>query len=117
VHQPVAPFEVVVNKDAYAALSERDRELVDLAAKIVTFESWTKIGHEDAKALQFFRDAGNEIIELDEQVQIAVKKTAIEWGKEQGKANPWFEKAYSSQLAYEELWKDAARYRNVASPD
>jgi TRAP-type mannitol/chloroaromatic compound transport system substrate-binding protein len=117
VHQPVAPFEVVINKDAYAALSERDRELVDLAAKIVTFESWTKIGHEDAKALQFFRDAGNEIIELDEQVQIAVKKKAIEWGKEQGKANPWFEKAYSSQLAYEELWKDAARYRNVASPN
>ena len=115
VHQPVAPFELVLNADAYNALSDRDKQLVELAAKIVTFESWTRIGHEDAKALQFFRDAGNEIIELDEEVQIDVKKQAIEWGKAQSEANPWFERAYSSQLDYENLWKDATRYRNVAS--
>lgn len=116
VHQPVAPFELIINKEAYEALSERDRELVDLAAKMVTFESWTRIGHEDAKALEFFREAGNEIIELDEEVQISVKKQAIEWGKKQAEENAWFKKAYESQLAYEELWKDASRYRNVASP-
>jgi len=116
VHQPVAPFELIINKDAYEALSERDRELVDLAAKLVTFESWTRIGHEDAKALEFFREAGNEIIELDEEVQTSVKKQAIEWGMKQGEENAWFKKAYESQLAYEELWKDATRYRNVASP-
>ena len=115
VHQPVAPFEMIINKDAFAALSDRDRTLVELAAKIVTFESWTKIGHEDAKALQFYRDAGNEIIELDESVQISVKKAAIEWGHKQGETNPWFKKAYESQLAYEVLWKDASRYRNVAT--
>ncbi len=115
VHQPVAPFELIINEDAYNALSDKDKALVDLAAKIVTFESWTRIGHEDAKALQFFRDAGNEIIELDESVQIDVKKKAIEWGKEQSAENSWFEKAYNSQLAYEALWKDAVRYRNVAS--
>ncbi|NKC14179.1 MAG: C4-dicarboxylate ABC transporter substrate-binding protein [Gammaproteobacteria bacterium] len=114
VHQPVAPFELVINKDAYDVLSERDRQLVALAAKLVTFESWTRIGHEDAKALQFFRDSGNEIIELEESVQRAVKTTSIEWGKNQGKENTWFKKAYDSQLAYENLWKDAARYRNVA---
>ncbi|KAA3634241.1 MAG: C4-dicarboxylate ABC transporter substrate-binding protein [Proteobacteria bacterium] len=116
VHQPVAPFELLINKDAYEALSDRDRQLVDLAAKLVTFESWTRVGHEDAKALRFFREAGNEIIELDEDVQVAVKQQAIEWGKKQGEENEWFKKAYESQLAYEELWKDAKRYRNVASP-
>lgn len=116
VHQPVAPFELIINKEAYAALSERDRKLVDLAAKLVTFESWLRIGHEDAKALQFYREAGNEIIELDKEVQVAVKKQAIEWGKKQAEENEWFRKAYESQLAYEELWKDASRYRNVASP-
>lgn len=116
VHQPVAPFELIINKEAYEALSERDRKLVDLAAKLVTFESWTRIGHEDAKALEFFREAGNEIIELDKDVQISVKQQAIEWGKKQAEENEWFKKAYESQLAYEELWKDASRYRNVASP-
>jgi hypothetical protein len=75
-----------------------------------------RIGDEDAKALKFYRDSGNEIIELDKSVQIAVKEKAIEWGNEQGKTNPWFKKAYDSQRAYELLWKDAASYRNVASP-
>ena len=114
VHQPVAPFELIVNKDAYEKLSQRDQELVDLAAKLVTFESWTRIGHEDAKALQFFRDSGNEIIELDPSVQRAVKAKAIEWGDIQSQDNAWFKKAYDSQRAYEDLWKDASRYRNVA---
>lgn len=114
VHQPVAPFELVINKDAYASLSKRDQQLVELAAKLVTFESWTRIGDEDAKALQFYRDSGNEIIELDESVQRAVKAKGIEWGNTQGESNPWFKKAYESQRAYETLWKDASSYRNVA---
>lgn len=117
VHQPVAPFELVINKEAWLALSERDKRLVEEAAKLVTFESWTKIGDEDAKAIQFFRDQGNEIIFLDPEIQFAVKQQAIAWGKEQGKTNEWFRKAYESQLAYEGLWKDASRYRNVASPE
>ncbi len=114
VHQPVAPFELVINKEAWEKLSDRDKTLVEQAAKMVTFESWTRIGHEDAKALEFFRSQGNEIIELDKDVQRAVKKAAIEWGKAQEAENPWFKKAYESQLAYEDLWKDASRYRNTA---
>lgn len=116
VHQPVAPFELIINKEAYAALSDRDKSLVDLAAEIVTLESWMRIGHEDAKALQFFRDEGNEIIELAPEVQREVKATGVKWGKEQEASNEWFKKAYESQLAYEELWKDATSYRNVAAP-
>jgi TRAP-type mannitol/chloroaromatic compound transport system substrate-binding protein len=115
VHQPVAPFEVLFNKDAWAKLSARDQELVELAAKIVTFESWTRIGHEDAKALAYYRDAGNEIIELDEAVQIQAKKIALEWADQQARENKWFAKAFESQREFEELWKDAASYRNVKS--
>ncbi len=62
------------------------------------------------------QDAGNEIIELDQDVQLQVKTEAVGWGRQQGEANPWFKKAYASQLAYEQLGKDATRYRNVASP-
>lgn len=115
VHQPVAPFEVLFNKDAWAKLSARDRELVQLAAKLVTFESWTRIGHEDAKALAYYRNAGNEIIELDEAVQIQAKKIAIKWADQQAKDNKWFAKVFQNQREFEELWKDAARYRNVKS--
>ncbi len=117
VHQPVAPFELVLNKEAFEALSARDQKLIELAAKLVTFESWTRVGHEDAKALQFYRDQGNEIIELSRDVQLSVKKTAVAWGLKQESENAWFKKAYESQRAYEALWKDAAKYRNLATPE
>jgi TRAP-type mannitol/chloroaromatic compound transport system substrate-binding protein len=115
VHQPVAPFEVMFNKDAWAKLSDLDKNLIQQAAKLVTFESWTRIGQEDAKALDFYRKSGNEIIELDEDVQKQTKKLATEWAEKQAKENPWFEKAWRSQVQFEELWKDASRYRNVKS--
>ena len=113
VHQPVAPFEVMINKEAFAALSERDQKLVELAAKLVTFESWTRIGNEDAKALDFFRKEGNEIIELDVSVQKEAKRIANEWADQVAKENPWFAKVIESQRAFELLWKDAQSYRNV----
>jgi TRAP-type mannitol/chloroaromatic compound transport system substrate-binding protein len=115
VHQPTAPFEIVVNKQAWAKLSDRDKQLLELAGKLVTFESWTRIGHEDAKALEFYRKAGNEIIELDDKVQIETKKMALAWAEKQTKDNPWFAKVLKSQQEFESLWKDANRYRNVKS--
>lgn len=115
IHQPTAPFELVINKNAWAKLSDRDKQLVALAAKTVTFESWTRIGHEDAKALDFFKKEGNEIIVLDAAVQRQAKKLAIDWAKEQAKTNPWFDKVLKSQLAFEQLWRQATHYRNVIS--
>jgi TRAP-type mannitol/chloroaromatic compound transport system substrate-binding protein len=113
VHQPVAPFEVMFNKEAWDSLSERDQKLIEDAAKLVTFETWTKIGQEDAKALEFYKSQGNEIIELDESVQIETKKIAREWAGEQASENEWFDKVWKSQQEFEELWKDATRYRNT----
>ena len=115
IHQPTAPFELVINQKAWDKLSDRDKQLVALAAKMVTFESWTRIGHEDAKALEFFKKQGNEIIVLDADVQRQAKKLAIDWAKEQAKDNPWFDKVLKSQLAFEKLWRQATHYRNVIS--
>ena len=115
VHQPVAPMELMFNKKAWDSLSADDQKLMEDAARLATFDSWTKVGHEDAKALEFYKSEGNEIIELAEDVQVSVKNEAVKWGKTQGETNDWFKKAYESQLAYETLWKDASRYRNVAT--
>ncbi len=115
VHQPTAPFELVINKKAWATLSKRDQKLVAEAAKMVTFETWTRIGHEDAKALDFYRKAGNEIIVLDAAVQKQAKQLGIAWAENVAKDNPWFAKILKSQREFEKLWKDAAYYRNVVS--
>jgi len=113
VHQPTAPFELCINKDVWGKLSAHDKKLIELVAKLVTFETFTRIGHEDAKALQFFRKSGNEIIELDVEVQYAARELGHAWADKTKVGNPWFEKTLKSQRDFETLWKDAPRYRNV----
>lgn len=113
VHQPTAPFELCINKDVWTKFSANDKKLIELTAKLVTFESWTRIGQEDAKSLDVYRKAGNEIIELDEEVQYAARKQGLAWADKTKAGNPWFEKVYKSQREFEVLWKDAPRYRNV----
>lgn len=113
VHQPTAPFELCINKAAWAKLPERDQKLVEAAAKLTTFETWTRIGAEDAKSLDVYRKAGNEIIELAPEVQYETKRVALEWAKKQAEKNAWFKKVLDSQLAFEAEWKGANRWRNV----
>jgi TRAP-type mannitol/chloroaromatic compound transport system substrate-binding protein len=113
VHQPTAPFELCINKDVWAKLSDGDKKLIEITAKLVTFETFTRIGHEDAKALEFFRKSGNEIIELDPEVQFAARERGIAWANKTKVGNAWFQKVLDSQLEFEVLWKDAPRYRNV----
>lgn len=113
VHQPTAPFELVINKDAWGSLSEEDQQLIRDAAFQTTMDSWLTIGQEDAKALEFFREQGNEIIELDPEVQYAAREAGLEWAEGKAEENEWFARVLESQKQFDELWKDASKYRNV----
>jgi len=113
VHQPVAPFELCINKDTWAKVNAADQRLVELVAKLVTFETWIKVGNEDTKALEFFRKAGNEIIELDVEVQRQTRKIGLEWARKTAQGNPWFQKVLQSQLEFEKAWEGAERWRTI----
>jgi TRAP-type mannitol/chloroaromatic compound transport system substrate-binding protein len=115
VHQPTAPFELCINKDAWAKVTPADQRLVEQVAKLVTFESWIKIGNEDAKALEFYKKAGNEIIELDVEVQRQARKIGLDWAAKMAKDNPWFAKVMQSQIAFEKEWEGAERWRTIKS--
>jgi TRAP-type mannitol/chloroaromatic compound transport system substrate-binding protein len=113
VHQPVAPFELVINRDIWAKVTPPDRRLVELVAKLVTFESWLKIGNEDARAIEFYRKAGNEIIELDLEVIRQTRKIGRDWALRTAKGNDWFRKVLASQDEFEKVWAGAERWRTI----
>lgn len=115
VHQPTAPFELVINKDAWNKLSAGDKKIVETAAKLVTFESWLKIGQEDAKALDFYKKAGNEIIELDAEVQYAARKIGLDWADKMVKEgkHKWFGRVHKSLQEFDVQWKNAESWRKV----
>ena len=113
VHQPTAPFELLINKKAWGKLSKEDKKLVEDAAFMTTMNSWLTIGDEDAKALEFFKSKGNEIIELAAEVQYEGREAGGKWAEGVAKENAYFKKILDHQLAYFELWKDSGKYRNV----
>ena len=119
VHQPTAPFELSINKDAWAKLSAADKKLIETVAKLVTFESWLRIGQEDTKALDFYRKAGNTIIELDPEVGYAARKLGLEWAEKTAKEgkHPWFARVFKSLNDFEAQWKGAERWRTVKIKD
>lgn len=113
VHQPTAPFELVINNDVWNKLSDDDKTLVEEAAKLVTFESWLRIGQEDEKAIQFYRDHGNEIIYLAPEVQYRGRELALKWAVSESGKNEWFAKVYKDLRSFEKLWQHADTIRNV----
>ncbi len=113
VHQPTAPFELVINQKAWDSMSESDQKLVRDAAFMTTMNSWLTIGQNDAKALEFFKEQGNEIIQLDPEVQYEAREAGLKWAEGVAKDNPWFKKVLDSQKAFSALWSQADDYRKV----
>jgi TRAP-type mannitol/chloroaromatic compound transport system substrate-binding protein len=113
VHHPAAPFELVINETAWNSLSAEDQELVRIAARLTMLDSWLTIGQEDAKALDFFREAGKEIVDLAPEFQYKARAVGHAWAGGVAEENPWFARILESQAAFEELWSGAGRYRNV----
>jgi len=115
VHQPCAPFELVINKDVWAKMPANDHKLVEVVAKLVTFESWLRIGAEDAKAFDFYKKQGVIMTELDDEVQYAARKVGLDWAnktEKEGKSK-WFARVHKSQTDFDLAWRDADDWRKV----
>jgi TRAP-type mannitol/chloroaromatic compound transport system substrate-binding protein len=115
IHQPCAPFELVINKGVWSKLSEADKKLIEMVAKLTTLESWLIVGQEDAKALEFYRKAGNTVIELSPEVQYAARKIGLDWAMKTAKENkyPFFAPVFESQQQLDKLWEGASGWRTV----
>lgn len=110
VHQPLSFQECQFNADTWEALGERNRELIEIAARRSVFDNWMQYGHDDAAA--FATIAGKtEIVDLDPAFVDAAYKASIEWADEEAGKNPTFEKVWSSMKAYGKVWESANRYR------
>lgn len=115
VHQPTAPFELVINKDAWNKMPPADQALVEVGARLVTLDSWLRIGVEDAKAIEFFKSQGVELIKLDDEVQFAARRIGLAWANKtaaEGKLK-WFDPVHKSQTEFDKAWLNADDWRKV----
>ncbi len=112
-HQSTVVIECSINKDVWDRLSDRNKEMIALAAEMEGNRTYQEIGHKDAIAYAFFKDAGTEFVTVDDEVLAKVVELTREWeDKTAAEAGGWFAKALEAQRAYQAAWGNAHEYRD-----
>ena len=111
IHAPGGPIECAFNLDAWERISDRDREMIKLAGKLMVLDSWARYAYRDISALEEMREAGNEFVLLDSEfIRVAVK-AAEEWENEEASKNAWFKRALDHRRAFQKDMKNWPTFR------
>ncbi|MFP6755269.1 MAG: TRAP transporter substrate-binding protein DctP [Alphaproteobacteria bacterium] len=111
VHQPSASWECLFNLDAWERISARDRELLKLAGKLMSLESWGRWAYRDIAALAEMRAAGNEVVTLDSDFIQAANQAANEWADKQAAADPWFKRVLEHRRQFQKDMESWPQFR------
>ena len=107
IHQPSGAVECQFNKEAWARISERDQQMIELAGKIQTFNTWATLVYDDLPAFRRLQEGENEFVQLDEEFLDAVKSETIKWADEVAVENEEFRKYLNLQRQF---LKDISAY-------
>jgi TRAP-type mannitol/chloroaromatic compound transport system substrate-binding protein len=111
MHQPAAYHECEFNPEVWKKVSDRDKELIELAGRDRALNFWLTLGNDDAVAFAEYEHGDNEIDVLDSEFQKAALDASAEWAEEQAKDNAWFKKVWDSQKAYHKQWMTYGPFR------
>ena len=111
VHQPGGVHECMFNKETWASISERDQKLIERAAQLTMLEAWIQYSNNDLNAYADLINAGNEVVQLDEEFQEKARQTAVEWAEEQAEQNEWFKRAFEAERAFRERLSPWSEFR------
>jgi TRAP-type mannitol/chloroaromatic compound transport system substrate-binding protein len=111
VHQPGATMECVFNMGAWERISERDREMLRLAGKLMMLDSWTRYAYRDIAALEEMHLAGNEFVILDSEFIRAANKAADEWADEQASKDVWFKRVLEHRRIFQKDMENWPTFR------
>lgn len=115
VHQPSFLWEVFVKNETWDALPADLQELITAAAKLTTYEGFTRFGDADVKAMAEFRKTKVELVtmlpEESEKIRQAGRNWAQKKATEQSDAgNARMQEVLDSYLAYQTNWAENSGY-------
>jgi len=100
VHQPTTATSYVANTSAYGALPEQYKQALAVAAREVSSSLRQNIMVSNVEYLQKFKDAGVEIITLDQDDIAQGRKTAVESWRKATKGNELATRVLETQMSY-----------------
>ena len=112
-HQSASVFGVMINQQAWDALSEETQEKLEIAADATLLWSLAFTEKRATEAYQKFQDAGIEITRYDDETLAQVQQMANEVIVETACENENSAKVYLSMMEYV---NDYARWRDASAP-
>jgi TRAP-type mannitol/chloroaromatic compound transport system substrate-binding protein len=104
LRQPTDPAYFGINKNDWAKLSDELKGIVIACARQQAMQYYMEQVLEDAKAIDKFREYGNEIIPVPDAIKTAYRDVAKAYYAEEAAKLPVMKAILDSQYAFEELY-------------
>jgi TRAP-type mannitol/chloroaromatic compound transport system substrate-binding protein len=106
IHMGSNMFQLMINKDKWAALPDDLKEIVKDAAMAVTIEGYTKDWVESLVVFDEFKEQGIEFIKLSPEDQAKAFDMTVAILEKNAATDPMFKKVWESQKAFIESNQD-----------
>jgi TRAP-type mannitol/chloroaromatic compound transport system substrate-binding protein len=104
IHQPASQLEIIVNKKSYEALPADLKVLLDAALWKARLQVWLWMESQNIEAMDFFKEKGITIVQLDPEAVKTFTKWASDYLDEMGAKDEFYGKVWNSQKAYGKKW-------------
>lgn len=115
VHQPSFLWEVFVKQETWDALPADLQGLITAAAKLSTYEGFTRFGDSDIKAMGEFRKSKVEIVLMEPAESEKIREAGRNWARAKAatlaeSGNTRMQTVLDSYLAYQSDWAANSSY-------
>jgi TRAP-type mannitol/chloroaromatic compound transport system substrate-binding protein len=104
LHQPASQLELLVNKQAYAALPEDLKVALQAAVADSRLDEWLWMESKNIEAIDFFKKNGVTIVTLDPETVQTMIKWAEDYLDERSAKDKTFAKVWNSQKEFTKKW-------------
>jgi TRAP-type mannitol/chloroaromatic compound transport system substrate-binding protein len=104
LHQPASQLELLVNKQAYAALPEDLKVALQSAVADSRLDEWLWMESKNIEAIDFFKKNGVTIVNVDPETVQTMVKWAEDYLDERSAQDKTFAKVWNSQKEFTKKW-------------
>ncbi|MFK7763359.1 MAG: hypothetical protein AB8B62_08865 [Roseobacter sp.] len=119
IHAPAWTFELMMDQDAWEDLPEEHKRAMQVAARLVTYDSMFRTINEDIGAVEKINqraaDGQNTLVELTPEFQEQAREAARAWAtrvsaEAAADGNDWPQRVLDSLTSFQDRWQEGSYY-------
>jgi TRAP-type mannitol/chloroaromatic compound transport system substrate-binding protein len=104
IHQPASQTELIINKEAYAALPDDLKAALKAAVNQSRLDEWLWMEQKNIEAVKFLKDKGIVWVTMDPETITTMQKWAAEYLTKRASKDKNFAKVWNSIQTFSEQW-------------